>query len=271
MLMAHDDGAGVRVDSADAIGGRVASIAHDADALETFYRAHVDAVQRFVARRVDDPFVAADLTADVFLAAIDSAHTYRSSRGEPLAWLYGVARSMPLGRSVAAGMPAVVQYIPPGKACKHPTFTPAPAGTRTPMGAGMSGSVSQSGDHRACFTIDKRAVQPDRTLVIQTQQGAAPANMPTGPSSIGIAWAKGSVRPCELVDAPAGSMLPPPGPTPPTTGREKPSLNTETGHRQGLDATPPAAGTYRAAPGDPGHAPARKSSRRIVGPAWPSS
>jgi hypothetical protein len=155
-----------------------------------------------------------------------------------------------------AGVPAVVQYIPPGKACKHPTFTPAPAGTRTPMGAGMSGSVSQSGDHRARFTIDKRAVQPDRTLVIQTQQGAAPANMPTGPSSIGIAWAKGSVRPCELVDAPAGSMLPPPGPTPRTTGREKPSLNTETGHRQGLDATPPAAGTYRTAPGDPGHAPA---------------
>jgi RNA polymerase sigma factor (sigma-70 family) len=94
MLMAHDDGAGVRVDSADAIGGRVASIARDADALETFYRAHVDAVQRFVARRVDDPFVAADLTADVFLAAIDSAHTYRSSRGEPLAWLYGVARNV---------------------------------------------------------------------------------------------------------------------------------------------------------------------------------
>jgi RNA polymerase sigma-70 factor (ECF subfamily) len=34
------------------------------------------------------------LTADVFLAVIDSAHTYRPSRGEPVGWLYGVARNV---------------------------------------------------------------------------------------------------------------------------------------------------------------------------------
>src|SRR5215831_5297570 len=65
-----------------------AEIATDTDAFERFYRQHVEAVQRFVARRVDDPYRAADLTADVFVAAIESAGSYRRSRGEPVAWLY---------------------------------------------------------------------------------------------------------------------------------------------------------------------------------------
>ena len=63
------------------------------DALEAFYRDHVEAVQRFVARRVSDPHLAADLTADVFLAAVDSAASYDSSRGPVVAWLYGVGRN----------------------------------------------------------------------------------------------------------------------------------------------------------------------------------
>src|SRR3954454_2422966 len=67
-------------------------IAHDPAALEAFYRAEVEAVQRFVARRVADPQLAADLTAEVFLAAVDSASTYRPDRGSPGAWLVGVAR-----------------------------------------------------------------------------------------------------------------------------------------------------------------------------------
>jgi RNA polymerase sigma-70 factor (ECF subfamily) len=74
--------------------GDVARIAYDPDAFEAFYRSHVEAVQRFVARRVADPYLAADLTADVFLAAIDSAHTYRRGHGDPVAWLYGVARNV---------------------------------------------------------------------------------------------------------------------------------------------------------------------------------
>ena len=67
-------------------------IAHDASILEAFYREHVEAIQRFVARRVGDPYLAADLTADVFLAAVDSAATYRRDRGAPTAWLFGIAR-----------------------------------------------------------------------------------------------------------------------------------------------------------------------------------
>jgi RNA polymerase sigma-70 factor (ECF subfamily) len=72
----------------------VSRIGHDPDAFESFYRAHVEAIQRFVARRVEDPYLAADLTAEVFLAAIDSARTYRPSRGQPIGWLYGVARNV---------------------------------------------------------------------------------------------------------------------------------------------------------------------------------
>ena len=67
-------------------------IAHDPQAFEAFYRAHVESVQRFVARRVDDPYLAADLTAEVFLAGIDAAPGYRPERGSPTAWLFGVAR-----------------------------------------------------------------------------------------------------------------------------------------------------------------------------------
>jgi RNA polymerase sigma-70 factor (ECF subfamily) len=70
------------------------AIGTDPDALEAFYREHVEAVQRFVARRVSDPHLAADLTADVFLEAIESAAGYRSDLGPPRAWLFGVARNV---------------------------------------------------------------------------------------------------------------------------------------------------------------------------------
>jgi RNA polymerase sigma-70 factor, ECF subfamily len=78
-------------------GRAVAEIASDPDAFERFYREHVEAVQRFVARRVDEPYLAADLTADVFVAAIESARSYRRGRGEPVAWLFGIARNVVSG------------------------------------------------------------------------------------------------------------------------------------------------------------------------------
>ena len=67
-------------------------IGTDADLFEAFYREHVEDLQRFVARRVGDRERAADLTAEIFLAAIDSAHRYRPRRGAPKAWLFGIAR-----------------------------------------------------------------------------------------------------------------------------------------------------------------------------------
>jgi RNA polymerase sigma-70 factor (ECF subfamily) len=69
-------------------------IAHGPAAFEAFYREHVEAVERFVVRRVADPHLAADLTAEVFRAAIDAAPSYRSTRGVPRAWLFGIARNV---------------------------------------------------------------------------------------------------------------------------------------------------------------------------------
>lgn len=69
-------------------------IDQDPDAFEAFYRDHLETVRRFVARRVSDPHLAADMTADVFLAAIDAAGTYRADRGSPAGWLLGVARNL---------------------------------------------------------------------------------------------------------------------------------------------------------------------------------
>jgi RNA polymerase sigma factor (sigma-70 family) len=73
-------------------GSLVASIATDTDALEVFYREHVEAVQRFIARRVGSPDTAADLTADVFVAAMRAAPSYAPERGTPRSWLFGIAR-----------------------------------------------------------------------------------------------------------------------------------------------------------------------------------
>jgi RNA polymerase sigma-70 factor (ECF subfamily) len=75
----------------------VRAIARDPDALEDFYREYIEAIQRFVARRVADPYRAADLTADIFLAAIDSASGYQADRAAPIAWLYGIARNVIAG------------------------------------------------------------------------------------------------------------------------------------------------------------------------------
>jgi RNA polymerase sigma factor (sigma-70 family) len=73
---------------------QVRQIACDADAFEAFYREHVLVVGKFVSRRVADPHLAADLTSDIFLAAIDGASGYREDRGTPVAWLHGIARNV---------------------------------------------------------------------------------------------------------------------------------------------------------------------------------
>ncbi|HET7120519.1 MAG TPA: RNA polymerase sigma factor [Solirubrobacterales bacterium] len=69
-------------------------IGSDTEIFEAFYRQHVDGVQGFVARRVGDRGRAADLTAEIFLAAIGAAHRYRPERGSPKAWLYGIAQNV---------------------------------------------------------------------------------------------------------------------------------------------------------------------------------
>ncbi len=75
-------------------GAALSRIADRPDAFEAFYREHLDAIHRFVARRVADPHHAADLVADIFLAAIDGAGSYDPHRGPPVAWLFGIARNV---------------------------------------------------------------------------------------------------------------------------------------------------------------------------------
>jgi hypothetical protein len=113
-----------------------------------------------------------------------------------------------------AGIPAVVRYLEPGKTCKQPWFTPASPQDRSPGEPGIKGGVVHTGDGHTRFTISKN-LPADETLVIMTQTGTG-MNAPSGagsPESIGIALAKGEVKPCEVVDAPAGSQ--PFGPPPP--------------------------------------------------------
>ena len=81
----------------DGIRGGPQAAARDPQLFEEFYRRHVDAMTSFVARRVADPHTVADLTAEIFLAVLDSAHTYRPSRGSERAWLYGIARNVVAG------------------------------------------------------------------------------------------------------------------------------------------------------------------------------
>jgi RNA polymerase sigma factor (sigma-70 family) len=75
----------------------LAGIAGDPAAFEAFYRRHVTAITRFLARRVADPELVADLVADVFYAVIESAHSYQPDRGTELGWLYGIARNVLAG------------------------------------------------------------------------------------------------------------------------------------------------------------------------------
>lgn len=69
----------------------VAAIRSDPRTLERFYRAHVDDVIGYFARRCTSPHDVADLTADTFVAAIDSAHRYDPRRARPIGWLMGIA------------------------------------------------------------------------------------------------------------------------------------------------------------------------------------
>ncbi len=63
----------------------------DPDAFVAFYRSHLSAVLGFFLRRTGDPELTADLTAEVFAAALLAAERYRPGERPALAWLYGIA------------------------------------------------------------------------------------------------------------------------------------------------------------------------------------
>jgi hypothetical protein len=104
----------------------------------------------------------------------------------------------------AAGVNAVVEYLPPGKMCKQPWFTP--------LGHPLAGTTQSGVEHLsgggARFTLGAN-IPDDATVVVQTQTG------PGNETALGIGWAQGGVPPCQVVDAPAGSgpLGGPPTPT----------------------------------------------------------
>jgi RNA polymerase sigma-70 factor (ECF subfamily) len=66
-------------------------VSTDPAAFEIFYRRHIDRVVRFAARRVRNPADVADVAAATFVAVLTSASSYDPDRGEPTAWLLGIA------------------------------------------------------------------------------------------------------------------------------------------------------------------------------------
>ena len=59
---------------------------------ERLYRAEVDDVTAYFARRTADPQTVADLTAETFVQVIASFAGFDPERGSPRAWVYGIAR-----------------------------------------------------------------------------------------------------------------------------------------------------------------------------------
>ncbi|MDX6678512.1 MAG: hypothetical protein QOE31_2564 [Solirubrobacteraceae bacterium] len=79
-------------------GARAATfLAHsvrDADAFASFYEAYVGNVSVYFVRRVLDPEVAVDLTAETFAVALERRRQFRgTSAAEEQGWLFAIARS----------------------------------------------------------------------------------------------------------------------------------------------------------------------------------
>jgi RNA polymerase sigma-70 factor (ECF subfamily) len=63
------------------------------DAVEAFYRGHVDAVFRFVARRSARSHDVADVVSATFVEVIRSARRFDERRGTSRSWVLGIARN----------------------------------------------------------------------------------------------------------------------------------------------------------------------------------
>ncbi len=95
----------------------------------------------------------------------------------------------------AAGVNAVVQYLPEGKACQQPWFTPL--GRSVGDVSTKAGVTNQDGGG-ASFTLGAN-IPAGATVVISTQTGS------DGEQALGVGFAQGTVPPCQVVDASAGS------------------------------------------------------------------
>jgi RNA polymerase sigma factor (sigma-70 family) len=64
------------------------------EAFGELYARHESAILGFMLRRTSEPELAADLTAEVFAAALVSVRRYRPGGAPAAAWLYGIARNV---------------------------------------------------------------------------------------------------------------------------------------------------------------------------------
>lgn len=67
-----------------------------------FYLRHEDPVLAFFLRRTRSAELAADLTAETFARALQSRRAFELSRGQPRAWLFGIAKNV-IAESVRQG------------------------------------------------------------------------------------------------------------------------------------------------------------------------
>lgn len=71
----------------------LAATARRPEAFGVFYRRHERTMLVFFLRRTSNAEVAADLTAEVFAAALTSARRFRPGGKPAVAWLYGIANN----------------------------------------------------------------------------------------------------------------------------------------------------------------------------------
>ena len=74
----------------------------DVEAFGVFYRRHARWVLGFLARRLGNAELAADVTSEVFAAALLGSARYDPARGEPHSWLYGIVANQ-LGSAARRG------------------------------------------------------------------------------------------------------------------------------------------------------------------------
>jgi RNA polymerase sigma-70 factor (ECF subfamily) len=69
------------------------AIKGDKRAIGELYRAHVDTIYSYIFARVQDAAIAEDLTAQVFLKALEGLPSYEPGNSPFLAWLYRIAHA----------------------------------------------------------------------------------------------------------------------------------------------------------------------------------
>jgi RNA polymerase sigma factor (sigma-70 family) len=69
----------------------LAAARREPEAFAAFYRRHVDAVLRYLVYRTRNAEEAAELTAEVFAAALESSRRFKRQEAPARAWLFGIA------------------------------------------------------------------------------------------------------------------------------------------------------------------------------------